>query len=93
METTFYILLHIRTADGFENYGRFNIGNDREAAYTLFKQLKGRDDVNDKDILYLELMETADALPLNIKIKSCTLNELTQNCRIITKEIFNLIKS
>lgn len=89
METTFYILLNIKTNGGFESYGRFNIGNDREVAYALFKELKGKDAIEEKDVLCIELMETVYNLPVNIMMKSCTLNELTGNCRLITKELFN----
>lgn len=89
METTFYILLSIKTINGLESYGRFNIGNDRAAAYHIFRKLKGTSNIDDKNILYLELMETVDNLPLNIQMLSCSLDNLTENCRIITKEIFN----
>lgn len=89
METNFYILLSIKAKDGFESYGRFNVGNDREAAYAIFKELKGKDSIKEQDVLCMELMETVENLPVNIKMKSCTLNELTYNCRLITKELFN----
>jgi hypothetical protein len=39
----------------------------------------------------MELMETVNDLPLNIKMISCSLDELTENCRLITKETFNII--
>lgn len=88
METTFYIVLSMKTADAIESFGRFNIGNNRQRAYHIFKALHGSYDADEKNVLFFELMETKDQLPLNIKIISCTLNELTENCRIITKEIF-----
>ncbi len=71
-----------------EAYGRFDIGNDRQAAYDLFAMLKGNDDVHESNMLYLELTETVDNLPVNIKMKTCTLRELGENCTLITKEIF-----
>jgi hypothetical protein len=89
MQTKFYIVCHLKTPAGPEAYGRFEIGNDREAAYQLFARLKGDKEVGERNILCLELMETVNELPVNINIISCTLNELTENCRIITKEIFN----
>lgn len=90
METIFYILLSIKTINGQESYARFNIGNDRAAAYHIFRKLKGSTNIDDNNVLYLELMETVDNLPLNIQMLSCSLNDLTENCRTITKEIFNL---
>jgi hypothetical protein len=91
MQTTFYILLNIKTLHGFECFGRFNIGNNRQAAYNLFQKLNGSHTIDERSILCMELMETVDDLPLNIKMISCTLDELTENCRLITKETFNII--
>lgn len=90
MKTTFFILFSIKTAAGLENYGRFYIGNDRQEAYELFVKLKGNTEVHESNVLYVELMETVDNLPVNIKMKSCTLWELGENCALITKEVFKL---
>lgn len=90
MQTKFYIICHLTTPAGPEAYGRFEIGNDRVAAYQLFARLKGDKDVNERNMLCMELMETENELPVNINILSCTLDQLTENCRLITKEVFNL---
>jgi hypothetical protein len=89
MQTNFYIICHLKTPAGPEAYGRFEIGNDREAASRLFARLKGDKDVNVQNMLCLELMETVNNLPVNINVLSCSLDQLTENFRIITKEIFN----
>jgi hypothetical protein len=89
MQTNFYIICHLNTPAGPEAYGRFEIGNDRETAYRLFDRLKGDKELKDHNILCLELMETVNGLPVNINIISCTLDELTENFRLITKEVFN----
>lgn len=88
MQTNFYIIGHFATPAGPEAFTRFEIGNDREAAYRLFNQLKGDKEVNDQNMLCLELMETVNELPVNINVLSCTLDELTENFRLITKESF-----
>ena len=41
-------------------------------------------------MLTIELVETVNELPVNLHILACTLEELTYNCRIITKEAFKL---
>ena len=87
-ENTFYVLLSIRTCDGFENFGKFNLGNKREVASQVFRQLKGNPEVNEKTVLTIELMETINELPLNLNILACTLEELSQNTKIIVKETF-----
>ena len=88
METTFYIVMSMKTGAAIESFGKFDIGNNRDHAYKIFKTLRGSSEADEKNVLFLELMETKDHLPMNIKIISCTLNELTENCRLITKEIF-----
>jgi hypothetical protein len=87
---TFYVLASIRTADGFESFGKFNLGNSRRAAAAVFRQLKGRPDIDRKTMLTMELMETVNQLPVNLHIIACTLEELAYNCRVITKETFKL---
>ena len=88
MEATYYIVLNIKTANGFESFGKFYIGNDRDFANSLFLKLKGDEEVNESDVLHLDFMETRYNLPVNIKMINCTLDELSENCKIITKEVF-----
>jgi hypothetical protein len=80
--------MSIRTLDGFENFGKFNLGNSRRAATAIFRQLKGSPDVDHKTMLAMELMETVNGLPVNLHMLGCTLEELAHNCKIITKETF-----
>ncbi len=90
METTFYIVLSMKTGAAIESFGKFDIGNNRDHAYKIFKTLRGSSEADEKNVLFLELMETKIILPMNIKIISCTLgNELTENCRLITKKSLN----
>lgn len=90
METQFYILLSLKTANGFADYGQYFFGNDREAAYELFGQLKGDHDISHSCLLHIDLMETIDALPVKIKTICCTLDELAYNSKLIAREIFRL---
>jgi len=88
METVFYVLLGCRTAKGFENFARFEFGCDREFAYSVFYELEGSTDIRETDSLTIELMEIRGGLPYNLKIISCTLDQLGSNCRRLSKEIF-----
>lgn len=90
MNTSFYIILNIKTDTGLESFGKFFIGNEKDTAYALFQKLTGSSDTGEKDVLYMELMEVKNELPLNIKIIACTLDQVTANCRIITREVFKL---
>lgn len=90
MQPTFHINVSIQTLEGPSPFGKFELGNDREAVHTLFSRLKGSEEVNDKDMLYLELIETVNGLPVNIKVLTCSLQELASNTMLITQEVFRL---
>ncbi len=91
METTFYIQLTVQTPEGPDSFGRFSIGNDREAAVNIFRQMKGSPVSENTHLLLMELMETVSGLPVNLQLISCTLDEVACNCRLISKELFQLI--
>ncbi|MCC8424728.1 hypothetical protein [Mucilaginibacter sp. UR6-11] len=90
MKTQFYILLSLKTPAGFVNYGQYFFGNDREAAYALFGQLKGDKSLAAGAALHIDLMETVNELPVKIKTICCTLDELGYNTKLIAREIFRL---
>ena len=90
MESTFSITFSFKTSLGFECFANFSIGHHRKKAYDIFQQLKGETDIAEKDVLFIEFIETTKGLPINLKIISCTLDQLAENCKIITKELFKL---
>ncbi|MBS1598355.1 MAG: hypothetical protein JST75_09015 [Bacteroidetes bacterium] len=95
MDNEFRIRITIRTINGFEPLCDFYIGNNKSLALAIIDQLEGSDEVKEHDILQLDFLEIVQGLPLNMKIKYCTLSQLTRNCGLITKEVFkyrNLIE-
>ncbi len=90
-ENTFYVLLSIRTGDGFESFGKFNLGNKRKAAADVFRQLKGDSRVDEKTMLTVDFVETVKGLPVNLQLLGCTLEEVAHNCKILAKETFKLL--
>jgi hypothetical protein len=88
METAFYVSLHIKTPSGFETYGTFELGNDRERATAIFNQLKGSENVTEKSILHMDFTEVQNGIPLPLKILHCTLDDIAANTKIITKDVF-----
>jgi hypothetical protein len=90
-QTTFNIRLNIRTGNGFECFGKFFLGNRREFATTIFNQLKGEKKADEKGILQFDLVESINGLPASIQVISCSLEELAENCKLITKETFRVI--
>jgi hypothetical protein len=90
METQYYILLSIKTPQGFVDYGQYFFGHDREAADGLFRQLKGNETISANCLLHIDLMETVNGLPEKIRTICCTLDELGTNSKLIAREIFRL---
>ena len=88
METQFYITITLKTHKGLESFAKFFIGNNRHRALGIFKQLKGSSDVSEKNMLYFDFIEAEKGLPVNLDFITCTLDQLAENCRIITKELF-----
>jgi hypothetical protein len=91
MSIEYRIILHARTASGFDTLGEFFIGNDRQAAKDLFNTLKGSPDELEDALLLMELVEINRNLPLDIQMVHCTLDEMAYNCRLITKNQFKAL--
>ena len=88
MAVEFFISFTFKTCNGTETFARFEIGNDRDEAYGIFKRLKGSHTIDEKNVLSLDFFEIEKGLPKNLKVLSCTLPQLQENCGIITKELF-----
>ena len=88
METQFYITFTLKTGKGLESFAKFFIGNNRERAFSIFRELEGIHDVRESNVLFIDFMETREGLPVNLDVIACTLDQLAKNCRIITKELF-----
>jgi len=84
----FYIAFNIKTSKGFQTFGKFFLGSDRRFAESLFNKLKGTKKISRDTILNLEFIETKNQLPQNVQMISCTLDELAENCKTITRETF-----
>jgi len=89
-ESIFYILVTIKTGTGPQNIGRFQLGDNPSVAAELFNRLKGEPALNDGVFLTMELMETKNNLPVNLKIKTCSLEEMGYNCKLIAIETFKI---
>ena len=88
METLFQISLLIKTPSGFETYGTFDLGHDRVQAMEIFNQLKGTPEVAPHSVLYMDLSEIRDGIPLPLEIRHCTLDDIAYNARVITRDVF-----
>lgn len=84
----FHIILQIKTPEGFEPFGKFSIGDHRTQAEAIFKMLKGDPQCSDDDMLQMDLIEEGDGLPRKLQVVRCSLEDVAENCRIITREWF-----
>ena len=89
METQFYIRFTLKTHHGWESFAKFFIGNNRQKANVIFNKMKGME-VSEKNVLQIDFIETVGGLPINLKMLTCTLDQLAENCKLITKELFKL---
>jgi hypothetical protein len=90
MDTLFCLVITLKTTRGTENIGRFHLGEDREKANAIFRKLQGTSEVDESNMLSIEFRETKEELPFNIKMISCTLEQLAENCKMVTKELFKI---
>lgn len=88
MEHLFLISFNIKTTSGFESYVTFNLGENKDKAKAIFDMLNGSLELSDKTILTMDFTEMEDGIPLSIKMLDCTLDQVIDNTKIITREIF-----
>jgi hypothetical protein len=90
MDTQYNIVLALRTPNGTETIAKFFLGNNEKPAHAVFKKLDGNQAVSEKDLIFMDFVETKNGLPGSMDMITCTLDQLAENCKIITKELFKL---
>jgi len=90
MKSQFELVLSLKTSNGFIDYGWYPLGNNRKAADHLFTQMLGSDTMADSAVLHIDLVETKAGLPFKVNGLSCTLDELCENVKLISREMFRL---
>ena len=88
MEREFTIQVSVKTPAGFVAYGEYGAGKDRAQAEALFAQLKGTQSPDDNVILFFDLVEVEDSLPVSFRTIGCTLDELALNCKTLAVHTF-----
>lgn len=88
MRTEFFISLTLLTPEGPQSFARFTLGGDKKYAVNVFDALQGTAENDSPGLLQLEFTEVSNGLPVNITLKDCTLEQLSWNCKYLTKEAF-----
>ena len=88
MSRCYCIQLTIRCGQDVECFAKFNLGHEQQFAVSLFRKLKGNRNVTENDLLHMEFIELSNDLPLSIDMIACTLSDIGENSKIITRELF-----
>lgn len=88
MENLFYITLNIRTAAGIDSYANYYLGNNKEKAEAIFRQLKGSEQLAPDTVLTMDFTQMRDGIPFPLIMLGCSAEEVAFNTRVITREIF-----
>ena len=78
----------MKTITGFECYGCFDLGYDREFAVNVFSKLEGQPAEGEPGVLQMDLIEKYRGLPMNMQVMSCSIEQLCRNVKTITRELF-----
>ena len=88
MESVFEISLNMKTLNGWETYGRFKLGIDEEFARSLYASLQGNQDIFPDSVITIDLVKRENDLLFPLAIRHCNYDQLAENVKIITKELF-----
>jgi len=91
METFFEISLNMKTCKVIESYGCFSIGTDVKFALELFNTLHGDPQVSPDSVMTVDLVKREKGIPFPLALKHCTLDQLGENVKQITKELFKRV--
>jgi hypothetical protein len=88
MMREYCITLNVKTGSDVECLGRFLLGSDHGKAAVIFAQLQSISIVDEQEVLYLDFVEIDNGLPVTLDVRACTLGQLGENCKLITRELF-----
>lgn len=91
MDSKFYLEVNMKTANGFERFGCFDLGSDRIFATRLFADMAGRPAYDDTSMLHLDLVEKKNDLPMSMQVITCTAEQLGYNIKYLTRELFKRV--
>ncbi|WP_439585825.1 hypothetical protein [Dyadobacter bucti] len=87
-ENTYFVTINMKVPQGMMEVGRFFIGSDKDWAMESFGRLRGESHTSEDDVLRLDLLEKHEGTDLLLGQLSCTLDQLEQNCKLITVDAF-----
>lgn len=92
MNTSYEIVVKIRTPIGLIDVGSYLLGKDLEFALSAFDNLKGESNDNHDAIIRLFLIEKNEkASPKQLKSIGCILDEFAENSKFIARDVFKFL--
>ena len=88
MESGFEISLNMKTLRGLETYGCFKLGTDERFALALYTSLEGSENILPDSVITIDLVRRENGLLFPLGFRHCSYNQLAENVKIITKELF-----
>lgn len=85
----FQFVISIRTPKGYIETGRFFIGDGIREAISILEQLEGNTKT-ENPILKIDLIKYVTNIDTVLETLDCTLEQLSENVKVITKELFKL---
>ena len=78
----------MKTCNGIETYGCFNVGQDCQFAQELFGSLDGAEEVSPEAVMTVDLVKREEGILYPLALKHCSLEQLGENVKQISKELF-----
>jgi hypothetical protein len=92
MKTIYSIIVNIRVPGGYAETAQFFIANAKSDATEMFNLLHGQHTTGTTPLLRMDLVaRDSNGMDTIFDSLDCTLQELTENTKIITKETFKLL--
>ena len=88
METTYEISLNLKTQSALESYASFYIGPDKRFSQELYNLLEGDEQISPDSVITIDLIRRENGIPYPLAIRHCSCQQLAENVKLITKELF-----
>ena len=91
-EPKYLIVINMYVGNGYVETGRLSVGADRTKATELFWQLNGNPVTDEIGLLRLDLIaRDGQGLDTVLHTLGCTLQELSENMKVIMVETFRIL--
>jgi len=81
----------MKTCKGIESYGCFSLGTDSKFAVDLFNGLDGAGQISAGSVMTIDLIKREKSIPYPLALKHCSLDQLGENVKRISKELFKRV--